>query len=63
MSSSLNLTGKLPLGATEMYDIIEREAQRLNIRYFVIGATARDIILYHGFNAQLERGYSRLLKS
>lgn len=56
MISSLDLTGKLPFGAAEMYGIVEHEAQQLNISYFIIGATARDIILYHGFNAQLERG-------
>src|SRR5690554_7427069 len=56
MSSSLDLTGKLPFGAAEMYDIVEHEAQQLSINYFIISATARDIILYHGFNAQLERG-------
>lgn len=54
--NSLDLIGKLPLGATEMYDIIDHEARQLNINYFIIGATARNIILYHGFNAQLERG-------
>src|SRR5690554_7317834 len=59
MISSLDLTGKLPFGAAEMYGIVEHEAQQLNISYFIIGATARDIILYHGFNAQLERGTDR----
>ncbi|UAA39282.1 nucleotidyl transferase AbiEii/AbiGii toxin family protein [Paraneptunicella aestuarii] len=55
-TTSLNVTGKLLKGMVELYQIIDAHAKALNIPYLVIGATARDIILHHGFKADIERG-------
>jgi len=55
-TTSLNITGKLPLGLVELYQIVHSHAVALNIPYLVVGATARDVILHHGFGAAIERG-------
>lgn len=55
-TTSLNVVGKLPQGLVELYQTISTHADALNIPYLVIGATARDIILHHGFGANIERG-------
>lgn len=55
-TTSLNVVGKLPQGLVELYQTISSHADALNIPYLVIGATARDIILHHGFGANIERG-------
>jgi predicted nucleotidyltransferase len=46
----------MPDGLVELYQTISTHADALNIPYLVIGATARDIILHHGFGANIERG-------
>tara|TARA_R110002167_G_scaffold171392_2_gene369390 strand:- start:277 stop:1149 length:873 start_codon:yes stop_codon:yes gene_type:complete len=55
-TTSLNVTGKLPQGLEELYRMINTHTKALNIPYLVVGATARDIILHHGFGANIERG-------
>lgn len=56
-TTSLNVVGKLPQGLVELYQTISTHADALNIPYLVIGVTARDIILHHGFGANIERGW------
>ncbi|MDP4484584.1 nucleotidyl transferase AbiEii/AbiGii toxin family protein [Pseudoalteromonas distincta] len=55
-STSLNVVGKLPRGLVDLYQKINAHTEALGIPYLVIGATARDIILHHGYGAAIERG-------
>ncbi|KPV94427.1 hypothetical protein AN214_03524 [Pseudoalteromonas sp. P1-9] len=55
-TTSPNVVGKLPEGLVELYQIISHHTEALDIPYLVVGATARDIILHHGFGAAIERG-------
>lgn len=55
-STSLNVVGKLPQGLVALYQKINVQTEALGIPYLVIGATARDIILHHGYGAAIERG-------
>ena len=52
----VNITGKLPSGLTELYIDIQQHTNELGIEYLVIGAMARDLVLFHGFGANIERG-------
>lgn len=56
MTISLDVTNKLPEGLVEVYGRIQRVAIALDIPLLIIGATARDIIVVHGYNAAIERG-------
>lgn len=56
MNTSLNIVDKLPEGLVELYQIVEEHTTALGIPYLVVGATARDIVLVHGYNANIERG-------
>ena len=56
MTTSLDLTNKLPAGLVEVYSQINQIAVALDIPMLIVGATARDIILVHGFGASIERG-------
>ncbi|MDG1816004.1 MAG: nucleotidyl transferase AbiEii/AbiGii toxin family protein [Glaciecola sp.] len=52
----LNIAGKLPQGLVELYQLVDKATRALAIPYLVVGATARDIVLVHGYNATIERG-------
>ena len=52
----LNVTGKLPAGIVDVYARLNSIAAKLDIPVLIVGATARDIILVHGFGAAIERG-------
>lgn len=56
MNSLINISGKLPAGLVEMYQVLEGCAKALDIEFLIIGAMARDLVLYHGFGADIERG-------
>jgi predicted nucleotidyltransferase len=51
----LNLSGKTEPLIIEILEVITNVADTLSIRFFVVGATARDIILKHGYNIQTTR--------
>lgn len=53
---SIDLVGKLPHGLTELYCCIQSSARALDIQTLIVGAMARDLVLVHGFDAQIERG-------
>jgi predicted nucleotidyltransferase len=55
MQKSLNLSGKINDQILEVLEAISNIAVSLNIRFFVVGATARDIILHYGFNVAIKR--------
>jgi predicted nucleotidyltransferase len=53
---SLELVDRLPLGLQELYKKVDAAAKAAGCEYLVVGAFARDMVLVHGFGAQLERG-------
>lgn len=55
MKKSLDLSGKISAKIFEVLEAISNIAVSLDIRFFVVGATARDIILYYGFNVAIRR--------
>ena len=55
-TSFINIVGKLPQGLVELYADVSRHAKALDIDYLVVGAMARDLVLVHGFGAEIERG-------
>lgn len=57
MSKSLNISAeKFNGGIVDLFKDIDAVTKKLSIDYLIIGATARDIVLVHGFNAKIERG-------
>ena len=56
MTTSLDVSEKLPKGLVEVYGQIHGIAAELSVPLLIVGATARDIILVHGYNAAIERG-------
>lgn len=56
MTISLDVSEKLPKGLVEVYSQIHGIAAELGVPLLIVGATARDIILVHGYNAAIERG-------
>lgn len=53
---TFDIVDKLPEGLVELYQIVDEHTTALGIPYLVVGATARDIVLVHGYNANIERG-------
>lgn len=56
MTTSLDVSEKLPEGLVEIYSQIHSIAAKLSVPLLIVGATARDIILVHSYNAAIERG-------
>ena len=55
----IDIQGKLPRGALEMYLQIDACAKQENIRFLVVGAFARELILVH-VSMQVRTGHQRL---
>ena len=53
--SLLDLSGKIDPSLVEVFEAIAGVAAARNIRYFVVGATARDMILSHGHGIAIKR--------
>jgi len=51
----LDLSGKINERTVEVLEIVTNVAASLNIPFFVVGATARDIVLGHGFGVEIIR--------
>lgn len=51
----LDLSGKVDPVQMEVFDAIAGVAAARQIRYFVVGATARDMILRHGYGIRIRR--------
>ena len=51
----LDLSGKIDLPLVEVFEAISGVAAARGIRYFVVGATARDMILTHGHGIAIKR--------
>ncbi len=55
MQKSLNLSGKISNQILEVLEAISNIAVSLGILFFVVGAAARDIFLYYGFDISIKR--------
>lgn len=53
--NSLNLSGKIDPVLVDVFDAIAGVAAARHIRYFVVGATARDMILRYGYGIRIRR--------
>lgn len=51
----LNLSGKIDSLTIELFEDIANVAESMNIPFFVVGATARDIIFTNGFGIPTTR--------
>lgn len=51
----LDLSGKIDPATVEIYDAIVTAANTINARFFVVGATARDLILNYGYGIRVIR--------
>ena len=51
----LDLSGKIEPGLVELFRAVEIVTAASRICYFVVGATARDIILHYGYNVPIKR--------
>lgn len=55
MGTLLNLSGKIDPQIITVFDIVGRVIAELGIPYVCVGATARDLVLRHGYGAPLQR--------
>ena len=55
IKNSLDLSGKIDLATVTLYEAINQIAKNLDISYMVVGATARDLVLHHGYGAPIKR--------
>lgn len=53
--NSLDLSEKIDLATIELYEVINQVTNDLGISYMVVGATARDLVLHHGYGAPVKR--------
>ncbi|MEE8059118.1 MAG: nucleotidyl transferase AbiEii/AbiGii toxin family protein [Pseudomonadales bacterium] len=53
--SSLNISGKIDSATVSTYAAVDEVATSLAVRYVVVGASARDIVLHHGHGAKVQR--------
>ena len=51
----LDLSGKIDIFTVELFETISNVAVSINVPFFVVGATARDMILTHGYDIQTIR--------
>ena len=56
LNEIINISDRLPRGLVEMYQAVEGCAISSEIDFLIVGAMARDLVLYHGFGAEIERG-------
>lgn len=47
---SLDLSNKVSIQTTEIIKTVKASADKLNISIFLVGATARDLVMYHGYS-------------
>ena len=51
----LDISGKIDQQTVAIYELIASVAEAKNIKFFVVGATARDLVLHHGFGIEVRR--------
>jgi predicted nucleotidyltransferase len=52
---SLNISGKIESSLVDLCAIVAECATQLQIPYLVVGASARDMVLHHGYGAKVQR--------
>lgn len=55
MKESLDLSREINQATIDVYALLNEIANKLNISYVVVGATARDLVLHHGYGAPIRR--------
>jgi len=51
----LNISGKVDSLTVTIYEVITSVANEKNIKFFIVGATARDLVMHHGFGIEARR--------
>ncbi len=51
----MDLSGKVSKGVVEIYSTVSKVAEGLEIPFFVVGATARDMVLELGYGIEPSR--------
>jgi len=51
----LDISEKIDSFTVSIYDLLVSVAESQNIKFFIVGATARDIVLHHGFGIEVRR--------
>jgi len=51
----LDISEKIDSFTVSIYDLVTSVAESQNIKFFIVGATARDIVLHHGFGIEARR--------
>lgn len=51
----LDLSEKIDLATIKLYEVVNQVTNDLGISYMVVGATARDLVLHHGYGAPVKR--------
>ena len=54
-STLLNISGKIDSKFCEVFYSVNSVLSELKIPYIVVGATARDLVLHHGYGARIQR--------
>lgn len=54
-STLLNISGKIDPATVALYRQVSEVADELNMPYMVVGASARDLVLHHGYGARIQR--------
>ena len=52
---SLNISGKIDPFTVAIYDLIASVAKSQGIKFFIVGATARDLVMHHGYSIAVRR--------
>ncbi|MBL7004780.1 MAG: hypothetical protein ISR69_12250 [Gammaproteobacteria bacterium] len=53
--NSLDLSGKIEQSTIELFKTVDSIAKNLEIKYLVVGATARDLVFHYGLGAVVKR--------
>jgi len=51
----LNLCGKIDQKSLAIYGAVKQVSLELDIPFVVVGASARDLVLYYGYGARIRR--------
>ena len=55
MNELLNLVGKIETSIVSTLSAVDDIATKLKVPYLIVGATARDFVLHHGYGAPIQR--------
>lgn len=54
-NTSLNISGKIDSATVGLYKSVSEAADDLEVPFVVVGASASDIVLHYGHEAQIQR--------